>query len=179
MQHSYLHIPAPGHLREVFLLFKGLIYFVICHTETPQPGFNGVMWLGKHYKFGHIWHTDNFSIHLWCKGNRLLNLSTVYQPEPTKEKKTSYLKFTVCNLKTDWFLWYDQDCHQMSLEKEGHGGGKWWEEAEERETGRHGKEGNGTDRRSRGVKKKRCTTHVLRSTLNMLHVRYTLKRRSP
>lgn len=97
--YSYLHIPAPGHLREVFLLFKGLIYFIICHTEAPQPGFNRVVWFGKDYKFGHIWYTDNFSIHLRCKGNRFLNLSTIYQPEPTKRKKTSYLKFKVCILK--------------------------------------------------------------------------------
>lgn len=96
---AYLHIPAPGHLREVFLLFKGLIYFIICHTEAPQPGFNGVMWFGKDYKFGHIWYTDNFSIHLRCKGNRFLNLSTIYQPEPTKREKTSYLKFNICHLK--------------------------------------------------------------------------------
>lgn len=61
---QYLHVPAPGHLGEVLLLLQGFVHLVVSHAETPQPGFDGVVRLGKHYKFGHVRYTDNFSIHL-------------------------------------------------------------------------------------------------------------------
>lgn len=88
----HLNISATGNFSEVLLLLQGLVHLVVCHAETAQAGLNRVQCLSKNYKLGHVWNTDDLSIQLRGKTNRLLDLSAVYQPEPrnTNENLVSY-----------------------------------------------------------------------------------------
>lgn len=45
------------------------------------------MGLGEDDELGHVRDTDDFPIHLSGEVDRLLDLPTVYEPEPRKEKR--------------------------------------------------------------------------------------------
>lgn len=77
----HLNISAASHLSEILLLLQGFVNLVICHAEAAQSGLNGIVGLGKYDKLGHIWDTDDLSVHLSGEIDRFLDLSTVYQPE--------------------------------------------------------------------------------------------------
>lgn len=44
------------------------------------------MGLGKDHKLGHVGHTDDLSIYLGGEVHRFLDLSTVYEPEPRRQR---------------------------------------------------------------------------------------------
>lgn len=86
----YLYVFAPGNLLEVLLLLQGLVHLVVRHAETAQAGLNGVQRLRKDHKLGHVRNTDDLSVQLRAKADRLLDLSAVDQPEPrTNTRDTS------------------------------------------------------------------------------------------
>lgn len=83
----HLNISAASHLSEILLLLQGFVNLVICHAEAAQSGLNGIVGLGKYDKLGHIWDTDDLSVHLSGEIDRFLDLSTVYQPESRKQNR--------------------------------------------------------------------------------------------
>lgn len=83
---THLNVSAAGHLSEVLLLFQGFVDLVIRHAEAAQSGLNGIMGLGKDDKLGHVWDTDDLSVHLSGEVDRFLDLPTVYQPKSRQQK---------------------------------------------------------------------------------------------
>lgn len=79
----HLDVSASGHLREVLLLLQCFVNLVICHAEAAQAGLNGIVGFGKDDKLGHVRDADYFTVHLSGEVDRLLDLQTVYEPEPT------------------------------------------------------------------------------------------------
>lgn len=78
----HLNVFASGHLLKVFLLFQGFVHFIICHTEAPQAGLHRVIHFSKHYKLGHVGHTDELSVELGGQTYSLWGLMAVCKPKP-------------------------------------------------------------------------------------------------
>lgn len=83
---SHLNVSAAGHLSEVLLLFQGFVDLVVRHAEAAQSGLNGIMGLREDYELGHVWDTDDLSVHLSGEVDRFLDLPTVYQPKSRQQK---------------------------------------------------------------------------------------------
>lgn len=76
--HPHLYVSAAGHLGEVLLLLQRFVDLVVGHAEAAQPGLDGVVGLGKNDKLGHVWNTNDLSVHLSREVDRLLDLPAVY-----------------------------------------------------------------------------------------------------
>lgn len=81
---SYLYITTLGHLREVLLLFKRFIFFIIGHTENPQSRFKRVYPFSEHNKLRHERNVYRFSVtkisHKLLKYTRFPIMKTMHLP---------------------------------------------------------------------------------------------------